>query len=72
MDMITLDVTDIPDVATGDEVVIIGKTTAPSGAPPEAVGGEKYFSAEELAAAADTINYEIVTRINSYIPRRYV
>ena len=37
----------------GDEVEIIGSQV----------------SADELAEQAQTINYEIVTRINSYLPR---
>ena len=57
MDMAILDVTDIPRVKQGDEVVIIGKQ-----------GGEE-LSADEIAKAAGTINYEIVTRINPLLPR---
>ena len=60
MDIIALDVTDIPDVNTGDEAVIIGKS------------GGTYRSAEALAETAGTINYEIVTRINQGIPRFFV
>lgn len=60
MDMIVLDVTDIPGVATGDEAVLIGES-----------GGTR-FSAEALAEAAGTINYEIVTRINRDTPRFYI
>ncbi|OHA17822.1 MAG: alanine racemase [Candidatus Taylorbacteria bacterium RIFCSPHIGHO2_01_FULL_46_22b] len=59
MDMIVLDVTDIPEVQTGDEVVIIGNSE------------KNNFSAEVLAETAGTINYEIVTRINPLIPRIY-
>lgn len=50
MDIITLDVTDIPEVKTGDEV---------------------NFPVEQLAELTKTINYEIVTRINPYIPRLF-
>ncbi|MCB9802624.1 alanine racemase [Candidatus Nomurabacteria bacterium] len=41
----------------GEEVVLLGKS------------GGQYLAAEELATWAQTINYEIVTRINSQIPR---
>ncbi|MBI5134051.1 MAG: alanine racemase [Candidatus Taylorbacteria bacterium] len=57
MDMAIIDVTDIPSVREGDEVVIIGRQ------------GKETMPAEEVAASAGTINYEIVTRINPLIPR---
>jgi len=57
MDMTIIDVTDIPSVKQGDEAVIIGTQ------------GKETLSAEEVAEAAGTINYEIVTRINPLIPR---
>ena len=50
MDQFVIDVGD-DDVVAGDEVVIFGDPAA--GVP----------SADELAVAADTINYEIVTRM---------
>ena len=59
MDLVMLDVTDIPDAREGDEVVLIG-----------AQAGAKQ-TAEELAAACDTINYEIVTGLRRRVPRRY-
>ena len=59
MDMVVVDITDIKNVRQGDEVVVIGKQ-----------GGEE-ISAEEFAEKAGTINYEIVTRINTVIPRIY-
>lgn len=43
---------------TGTEVVLIGKS-----------GGEE-ISADEIAANAGTINYEVVSRINPLIPRK--
>lgn len=61
MDMTIIDVTDIPNVRQGDEVVIIGTQTCGS--------QSETMSAEELALKASTINYEIVTRINASIPR---
>ena len=44
----------------GDEVVLIGRQ-----------GGEE-IRVEELAALAGTIPYEILTNINTRVPRRYV
>ncbi|WP_040163063.1 alanine racemase [Microbacterium gorillae] len=59
MDQFVVDVGDAP-VAVGDEVVLFGD---PDRGDP---------TAEDWAAAADTINYEIVTRIGSRVPRREV
>jgi alanine racemase len=59
MDLVMLDVTDIPDSREGDEVVLIG-----------AQAGAKQ-TAEDLAEACGTINYEIVTGIRRRVPRRY-
>ena len=60
MDLITLDVTALPEAAEGDEVVIIGDQ-----------GGER-LTAEDLAAACGTNNYEIVTNVRRLVPRRYL
>ncbi|KHK99852.1 alanine racemase [Microbacterium mangrovi] len=57
MDQFVVDVGDHP-VQVGDEVVLFGDPTL--GVP----------SATEWADAADTINYEIVTRIGPRVPRR--
>jgi len=57
MDMTMVDVTRIPDVSIGDEVVVIGRQ------------GEQEASAEDMAGALDTINYEVVTRIGASVPR---
>jgi len=59
MDIAVVDVTDIPDVAHGDEVTVIGKD------------GDDEVSADELAGMLGTINYEVVTRINPLIKRFY-
>lgn len=59
MDQFVVDVGDHP-VAVGDEAVLFGDPAA--GAP----------RVEEWADAADTINYEIVTRIGPRVPRRQV
>ncbi len=60
MNMTMVDVTDIPGVAVGDEAVIIGHQGALS------------VTAEDMAALLDTINYEVVTRINPALPRIWV
>jgi alanine racemase len=57
MNMSMLDVTDVPNVAAGDEVVLIGRQ------------GDDQITAEEMAAQLDTINYEVVTRIGASVPR---
>jgi alanine racemase len=59
MDLAMLDVTDVEGAREGDEVVLIG---AQAGA---------NQTAEDLAAACGTINYEIVTGIRRRVPRRY-
>ena len=60
MDLIMLDVTDVPGVAEGDEVVLIGEQDGVR------------VTAEDLAAACATINYEIVTNLRARVPRRYL
>jgi alanine racemase len=57
MNLMTVDVTDIPAVQPGDEVVLLGRQ------------GTSAISAEELAAWLGTIHYEVTTRINPLIPR---
>ncbi|MDO8603807.1 MAG: alanine racemase [bacterium] len=59
MDMIVIDVTDIPRVKVGDKVVLIGKS------------GKEEIKASELATLADTSAYEILTRLNPLIKRIY-
>ncbi len=60
MNMITVDVTDIPGVKLEDEVVLLGNQ------------GKETITAEFLASLCGTINYEIVSRINPLIPRIFV
>lgn len=57
MNISMVDITNIPGVRVGDEVVLLGKQ------------GKTELSAEDLAARIGTINYEITTRINPLIPR---
>ncbi|HXF68748.1 MAG TPA: alanine racemase [Thermoflexus sp.] len=59
MDQIVVEVTDIPDVKIGDEVVILGRQ------------GENEIRAEDIATWAGTINYEITTMISPRVPRIY-
>jgi len=54
MNLTMIDVSQIKDVKIGDEVVIIGQQ------------GKGEITAEHLAT---TINYEIIVRLNSEIPR---
>lgn len=57
MDMVSVDVTDVKNVKVGDEAVIIGKS------------GKSEISADDIADMSDTINYEIVTRLNPLMKR---
>lgn len=57
MDMVSVDITDIRNVKIGDEVVLLGQS------------GKLTKSADDLAHLSDTINYEIITRINPLIKR---
>jgi alanine racemase len=57
MNLMSVDVTDLPDVEPGDEVVLIGQQ------------GRSAIAAEEMAAWLGTIHYEVTTRINPLIPR---
>ena len=59
MDLRTVDVTERPDAAVGDEVIRLGSD-----------GGER-ITAEELAALAGTISYEIFCRVSARVPRLY-
>lgn len=52
MNMCVIDVTDVPDAAVQDEVVLLGRQR------------REAITAEELASKMETINYEVVTRIN--------
>lgn len=57
MNLIMIDLTDIPDASLEDEVVLLGSD-----------GGET-ISAETMAEWVGTINYEVVTRISPFLPR---
>lgn len=56
MDLVTVDVTDLPDVRLGDEVVLMGDE----------------LTVEELAAKLGTIPYEVLCSVGARVPRLYV
>ena len=57
MDLTMIDVTDIRNVKQGDEVVLLGRQ------------GNAEISADQIAAWANTISYEILTSIGARVPR---
>jgi alanine racemase len=61
MDQAVLDVTEIPDVQPGDEVVLIGEQSGESISAP--------ITAFDHARAASTIPWEVFTRIAARVPR---
>lgn len=56
MDMISVDVSDIDEVKLGDEVILWGKD----------------LSVAEVAQCADTISYEVLTRMPTRVRRKYI
>ncbi len=60
MDMCTVDVTDIPGCKVGDEVVLLGRQ------------GKEYISANEIAAKAKTISYEVLCALGKRAPRVFL
>ncbi len=59
MDQLMVDVTDIPETKVNDRVTLVGRD------------GEEAISIEEIAAAADSFNYEFVCGISRRVPRIY-
>lgn len=59
MDQLMIDVSNIPDVKIGDEVILLGQS------------GEAEITIEELANWANTIPYEIMTSFSTRIRRIY-
>lgn len=57
MDQTMIDVTDIPSVRQGDEVVLIGAQ------------GRERITVDEVAESLGTINYEVVSQILARVPR---
>lgn len=60
MDQCMVDVTDVPDVKVGDEVIIMG------------TDGKNTILADDIAKATGTINYEIVCAFGQRLPKVYV
>ena len=60
MDWTIVDVTGIPEVKVGDEVILIGER------------GGKRITSEEIAKLSGTISYEITCGISPRVPRKYV
>ena len=59
MDQMMVDVTDIPGVTNQDQVVLVGRS------------GDEEITMEQIAAAADSFNYEFVCGISRRVPRIY-
>ena len=59
MDQMMVDVTGIPQAALGDPVTLVG------------ADGEDRITVEQIAAAADSFNYEFVCGISRRVPRVY-
>ena len=60
MDQMMVDVTNIPGVTEGDRVTLVG------------TDGEETITMEQIAAAADSFNYEFVCGISRRVPRIYL
>lgn len=60
MDQCMIDVTDVPDVKTGDEVIIMGSD------------GQNTILADDIAKATGTISYEILCAFGQRLPKVYV
>lgn len=59
MDLVMLDVTDVPEAAVGDTVTVWG------------YDGQQLLSADEVAGYAGTIGYELTACLTSRVPRIY-
>lgn len=60
MDQCMINITGIPNVEVGEEVVLFGSQ------------GQEHISVEDLANLIGTINYEIVCMISARVPRLYM
>jgi alanine racemase len=60
MDQCMVDVTDVPGVKEGDEVVLMG------------IDGIHTILADDIASATGTINYEIVCAFGQRLPKVYI
>lgn len=63
MDLTTVDVTDLPGVAVGDEAVIFGEQHGPL--------GNDVIPAQEIADIEGTIPWEALTSVSRRVPRFY-
>ena len=59
MDQMVVDVTHIPGVHVNDKVVLVGRD------------GDEEITVEQIAAAADSFNYEFICGISRRVPRFY-
>ena len=59
MDFIMVDMTDIPHVSVGDEVILMGRQ------------GKEQITAEEIAEKINSISYEVLCLIGKRVPRIY-
>ncbi len=59
MDQMMVDVSELNNVSVGDEVVLFGEQNG------------EYLSCDEVAAAANTISYELLCSISRRVPRVY-
>lgn len=60
MDLTTIDVSDVPEVTIGDEALLLGEQ------------GGATLDARDLAVAAGTIPYEVLTNVSRRVPRIYL
>ena len=60
MDLTMVDVTEVPDVAVGDEVVLFGEQQGAS------------LPVEEVAQGSETLPYEVLCTIGKRVTRLYV
>lgn len=60
MDQCMIDVTDVPDVKVGDEVILMG------------TDGNLKFDVDDIAPLLGTINYEVLCMIGKRVPRVYI
>lgn len=59
MDYCMVDITDLPEVAPGEPVVLFGRQ------------GNEQISVDEIAELVGTINYEVVCAVSARVPRYY-
>jgi alanine racemase len=59
MDMLMLDITDVPSVTLDDEVTLLGQQ------------GDECVDADELASLCNTISYEVISGLMERVPRLY-